>query len=160
VAGARLFTIGYQGATLAGFVDCLAGNGVRTLVDIRFSPFSRRPEFRQGPLRTAIEQAGIYYKHLRLLGNPPESRAAAQAGDMTRYRALFQAHLDTTAVRTARAEVLELLRSGPACLMCLERRPEDCHRLMVAERLAAEASLSVEHLHPPGPVAARQPRLL
>ena len=160
MAGARLFTIGYQGAGLAGFVDCLTSNAVHMLVDIRFSPFSRRPEFRQGPLRVAVEQAGIGYKHLHYLGNPPESRAAAQAGDMTRYRALFQAHLDTGAARTARAEVLELLRGGPTCLMCLERQPEDCHRLMVAERLAAEASLSVEHLHPTRVAAAVQPRLL
>jgi uncharacterized protein (DUF488 family) len=155
-----LYTIGYQGAGLAAFIACLSAGGVRTLADIRYAPFSRRAAFRQGPLRASIEQAGIQYIHLRDLGNPPESRAAARAGDLARYGALFRAHLDTDAARTALRKVQSLLDTGPVCLMCLERLPQDCHRLMVAERLAAMRGLLVEHLLVGDPGADRQKSLL
>ncbi|MCC6470522.1 MAG: DUF488 domain-containing protein [Alphaproteobacteria bacterium] len=162
MAGARVFTIGYQGAGLAAFIACLEANGVATLADIRFSPFSRRPEFRQGALRRAIEDAGISYIHLKTLGNPPASRMAAEAGDTDRCRTLFQAHLDGDAARTGLETVRSLAEIGPVCLMCLERDPADCHRLMVAERLAGSGAFAVAHLHPAGPAKPRadQPRLL
>lgn len=144
--GGALFTIGYQGARLADLVACLAGAGVATLADIRYEPFSRRPEFRQGPLRAALAAAGIGYVHCRALGNPPPSRAAALAGDMAGYRRLFQAHLDTDAARAALAQVAGLMDDGPVCLMCLERRAEECHRLMVAERLACAHRVTLLHL--------------
>src|SRR5262245_4303044 len=93
----RLFTIGYQGAALYRFIACLQANDIRTLADIRFHPFSRRPEFRQGALRSAVEQAGLAYRHFKDLGNPPASRAAAMAGDEATYRRLFLQHLATPA---------------------------------------------------------------
>lgn len=165
MAPGPLYTIGYQGAALEQFLACLAANGVRTLADIRFAPFSRRPEFRQNPLRTAVERAGLSYKHFKSLGNPPESRAAAEAGDQVRYRTLFQAHLDTDTARTSLAQIVSALVDGPVCLMCLERRPEDCHRSMVAEWLARTAGVAVVHLHPadqpsPGQPSPAQPLLL
>jgi uncharacterized protein (DUF488 family) len=34
----------------------------------------------------------------------------------------------------------------PYCLMCAEKRPEDCHRAYIAEYLAREQGVEVEHL--------------
>ena len=150
-----LYTIGYQGASLAAFIAELKGAGVRTLVDVRYQPFSMRPEFRQRALAEALEKSGIAYLHLKPLGNPPESRDAARAGDRARYRLLFQAHLDRAATRAALDRVIGLCETGAAALMCLERDPKDCHRSMVADRVAALAGLAVAHLHP-GRIDARR----
>ena len=159
--GARtLYTIGYQGARLADFIAALQGAGVRMLVDVRFHPFSRRPEFRRGALKEAIEAAGIGYTHLRQLGNPPPSRDAARAGDVETYHRLFQAHLDRAETVAALRQVIALDRAGPVALMCLERDPGDCHRLMVAERAAAMSELRVAHLNPAGPPKDEEPLLL
>ena len=155
----RLFTIGYQGAALDRFIACLQANDVRTLADIRFHPFSRRPEFRQGPLRNAIAQAGLAYRHFKDLGNPPASRAAAMEGDDETYRRLFLQHLATPAAQAALHAVSSIAEAGPVCLMCLERDPEDCHRLMVAERLVEDATFALAHLKPDA-VVSSQKRLL
>ena len=51
-----------------------------------------------------------------------------------------------------RADLGDLLAALPAegasALFCVERDPEACHRLLVADRLAAEHGLRVEHLRP------------
>lgn len=155
----RLYTIGYQGAGLDQLIHCLRANDVHTLADIRFHPFSRRPEFRQDALRRAVEEAGLAYRHVKALGNPPPSREAAMAGDEAAYRRLFRAHLDTAAARASLQAVLDWSQAGPVCLMCLERDPEDCHRLMVAERLVADSGIALEHLKP-GATGSSQLRLL
>lgn len=156
-----LFTIGYQGASLESFIATLTEAGVRTLIDVRHSPWSRRPEFRHAPLKTMVEAVGIAVIHLQALGNPTEIREAAETGDRKAYEARFCAHLETEGARTALAEVLDRLAAGPCCLMCLERDPRDCHRLLVARSLLSLRELRVEHLHPALPARpSRQLRLL
>jgi uncharacterized protein (DUF488 family) len=45
--------------------------------------------------------------------------------------------------------VLAELASNPvAALLCVERDPEACHRSLIAERLAAQHGVRVEHLRP------------
>ena len=39
-------------------------------------------------------------------------------------------------------------KSGKAALLCVERDPEACHRSLVADRLAQEHGVAIEHLRP------------
>lgn len=41
-----------------------------------------------------------------------------------------------------------LLTGGPAALLCVERDPEACHRSLIAQRLAEQHHVFVEHLRP------------
>ncbi len=159
-AAPALYTIGYQGASLQAFIAALKNAGVGTLVDVRYQPFSMRPEFRRRALAEALEKSGIAYRHLKELGNPPDSRDAAKAGDEARYRRLFHEHLDRVETRAALDRVIALCGQGAAALMCLERKPEDCHRLMVAERIAGLSGLAVAHLDPTAKPPDKQQLLL
>jgi uncharacterized protein (DUF488 family) len=55
----RIFTIGYEGATVAEFLAALQKAGVERVIDIRAVPNSRRPGFSKTPLRNALAEAGI-----------------------------------------------------------------------------------------------------
>jgi uncharacterized protein (DUF488 family) len=44
--------------------------------------------------------------------------------------------------------VAAMPRAGAAALMCVERDPEACHRLLVAQRMAEELGVRVVHLRP------------
>jgi hypothetical protein len=44
--------------------------------------------------------------------------------------------------------VAALPADGAGALFCVERDPEACHRSLIADRLAAEYALPVEHLRP------------
>ena len=140
-----LFTIGYEGATLDAVLGTLQAAGVGLLLDVRAVAASRRPGFSKRQLAAGLEGAGIGYLHLRGLGTPAEGRQAARAGRHDELRRIYGEHLATSGARAELAELGALVAGGRrVCLLCFERRPEHCHRSMVAEALGVPA----EHLLP------------
>ena len=144
-----LATIGYQGATMPGFLQALAEADVRLVVDIRAVASSRRPGFAKTALAAHLSAAGIDYLHLRGLGTPADGRAAARAGRHDRLRAIYGAHLATAAAQAELETCVELGRSGRrACLLCFEADAAHCHRSLVASAIAARTSATIVHLTP------------
>lgn len=143
---APFYTIGYQGASVSGFIAALKAAGVGLVLDVRHSPYSLRKEFCQDELNQALAAEGIAYEHVPALGNPPEGRAAVRAGHLQSYREIFSVHLAGAAAQKALDRVARLARRKNVCLMCLERAPTRCHRFMVAEELAQRAGLEAHHL--------------
>ena len=84
-SGPTLFTIGYEKARQADVVATLAAAGVKTLIDVRDRPISRRPGFSKRQLAAALEEAGIDYVGLRALGTPPEGRMAGRTRQWDRF---------------------------------------------------------------------------
>jgi len=73
---ATMFTIGYQGATLADLIESLASADVSVVVDTRDSPHSRRPEFRpRSPANPTTSRAQRALNH-QMLRIPPHSDPA------------------------------------------------------------------------------------
>ena len=144
-----LATIGYEGATVASFLDALRAAGIGLLVDVRALASSRRPGFAKTRLAANLAEAGIDYLHLRGLGTPADGRAAARAGRHDEMRRVFAGHLATPAAQ-AELDVLAELVAGErrVCILCFEADPRHCHRSLVAAALAERMPLVVEHLHP------------
>lgn len=152
-----VLTVGYQGADPAAFVATLAGHGVSLLVDVRHQPWSRRPEFTGRALAGAMAAAGIGYRHVPALGNPPALRDLGRTGPAGAFADAFRAHLDGAPARAALDDLVARHRAERLCLMCLERRPGDCHRRFVAAALAARTGDGVQDLFVdagPGPLFA------
>jgi uncharacterized protein (DUF488 family) len=136
----KLFTIGYGGRMPDDLITRLTAAVVRTVADVRLRPDrasmgvyvkAKTPDKGIERLFTA---AGIGYRSLPELGN-----VFLEYEDWReRYAAFVQCagHLLVT-----RLDGLE----PPLCLLCAERRVAECHRLMVAEFLAARGA-EVEHL--------------
>src|SRR5687768_1090158 len=142
-------TIGYEGATVQGFLDALRDEGVDLLVDVRAVASSRRPGFSKSRLAANVGEAGIEYLHLRALGTPADGRAAARAGRHDEMRAIFREQLATPEARDELWTLAELVRAGRrVCLLCFEADPAHCHRSLVAAALAAEVPVRVRHLAP------------
>lgn len=104
-------------------------------------------------LQAALEEAGIGYEHHPELAPTTELRqlqyaedAKAGIGKRSRDR------LAPQYVHRYTAEVLHRVEleppSVPSALLCVERDPEACHRSLIAERLASEHGLPVDHLRP------------
>ena len=135
-----LFTIGYGGREPAEFVSMLSEAGVRIVADVRLRPdraamgaYARAKTPDRG-IQRLLGEAGIGYVSLIELGN-----VFMEMDDWRdRYRRLLDGSGDLLTERL-------LGLPGPVCLMCAERRPEDCHRLLIAQWLT-DRGWMVSHL--------------
>ncbi|WP_440997984.1 DUF488 domain-containing protein [Arhodomonas sp. SL1] len=142
----RLFTIGYERASLENFVATLEHAGVSVLVDVRLSPHSRRREFALKHLAATMDEHGIRYESWPELGTPRPAQDAAKAGDMATFERLYQQRLETDAARQALAELVDLVRDETPCLLCYERDPSRCHRRLITEALRRRAGVLAQDL--------------
>jgi uncharacterized protein (DUF488 family) len=137
----RIFTIGYEGATVDEFLTALKGAGVERVIDVRALPLSRRPGFSKSPLRSALEEAGIDYVHLKALGTPADGRAAARAGRHEEMARIYAGQLELPEAIAEGAKMLELARERPSALLCFEREPGHCHRTLLLDAVAPDAEV-------------------
>lgn len=136
-----IFTIGYEGATVPEFVAALHKAGVERVIDVRALPLSRRPGFSKSALRNALAEAGIDYVHLKALGTPSEGRTAARAGRHAAMARIYAGQLELPEAMAQSAQMLELAAEKPSALLCLEREPEHCHRILLLKAVAPTAEV-------------------
>jgi uncharacterized protein (DUF488 family) len=142
VAG-RIYSVGYEGLTVAGLVERLQQSRIEELVDVRASPFSRRPGFSKKRLAESLAAAGITYRHEPLLGN-----AFRDVEDLAAAMALMRDHLATGEPAAAVARLVDLAGGHRIAVLCLESDQRRCHRQVVLEAaLARDPALDVLPLH-------------
>lgn len=121
-----LYTFGYSRkqpeelVTLTEQLDAL-------VADIRFSPRSRIPHWSGGRLAKLL---GDRYHHLPALGN----------------RNYKGGPVDIVDLEGGMAQVAELLARQSVILLCACSDLHRCHRLLVAEAVAARSAVQVIHL--------------
>lgn len=125
----QLFTIGYEGRSLAELVSELRRHRVSRVIDVRALPLSRRKGFSKTPLATALASAGIDYVHVREAGNPfrhlrhdPEACLAAYARHLARSPEVI-------------ARLRDVMQRRRVALLCVEATADRCHRSLIAQAL-------------------------
>lgn len=136
-----LFTIGYGGRSREGFLELLHHHGVRTVVDVRLRPDratmgiwvkAKTPDL---GIEKMLADGGISYRSLIELGN-----VFLGLDDWpTRYQQLLDQSGHLLVSRLADIP-------GPICLMCAEKRVNECHRRQIADFLARTQSVTVHHI--------------
>ena len=133
---AGLFGVGYEGQTIASFVDQLVSEGCTSLVDVRLNAISRKPGFSKRRLGEALAAVGIAYQHRPELGNPKENREGFGTSG-----AAFDVAVRTYAARLAHehaaAALEELARAGSTervAVLCFESDDARCHRQVILSR--------------------------
>ncbi len=142
-----LATIGYEGATVEGFLAALNEARIEMLVDVRAVAMSRRPGFAKTRLARNLEEAGVAYLHLRGLGTPADGRAAARASRHSEMHAIFRKHLVTPVAQADLETLVSIVKGGRrVALMCFEADPKHCHRSLVVDALAEHVKTNVRNL--------------
>jgi uncharacterized protein (DUF488 family) len=129
----KIFTIGYEGATVPEFIAALQAAGVARVIDVRALPLSRRPGFSKSSLAAALKEEGIDYRHLRHLGTPKRGRDAAKKGDVATLEAVYDEQLALPEAQGEAAMMLALAAEMPSALVCYERDPCHCHRTLLLD---------------------------
>ncbi len=147
--GETAVTIGHGSRPAAELVGTLVVAGVRTLVDVRRYPGSRRhPHFNRDALRASLAEAAIEYRHAVELGG----RRTNEPGE-ERFRCIrvasFRSYLARMGSAAWQAALADALAADAPCFMCAETLWWRCHRRLVAELLTARG-FRVRHLLRPG----------
>jgi uncharacterized protein (DUF488 family) len=141
-----LYSVGYEKARQADLIATLAAAGVRTLIDVRDRPISRRPGFSKNSLAAALTEAGIDYVGLKALGTPPEGREANHKRDWDRFWRIVDDKLATAEAEHALQQAAAIASDSPSCLLCYEADWHICHRSRVADILVQRHGFTVHHL--------------
>lgn len=144
-----LFTIGYSGLDMPGFVALLRAHAVDVVCDVRSTPYSTyKPDFTRGPFRGHLNRARIRYVFLGdRLGARPRDRSVYVAGQATYDRIAATADFHTGLDRVRKGT-----RTLTLALVCSERDPIDCHRAVLVCRHLDDLRGDIVHLHTDGSV--------
>ncbi len=144
----KLYTIGFTQKRAEEFFTRLRENGVQRLVDIRVNPHGQLSGFaKQEDLPYFLRELaeGCRYIHLPVLAPTKEILKDYRSdSDWARYAARFEVLMDERNIPDALDRAG--FESATCCLLCSEATPEQCHRRLVAERLAARWP-NVEIIH-------------
>jgi uncharacterized protein (DUF488 family) len=140
-----VFTLGYEGMTLDGFLNLLLLKGMSQVLDVRADPVSRNLGFSKGPLSEACARLDIGYLHAPDLGVPRALRRAIHDGEsrslvFRTYAATLERQSDS--LRLAG----EAVTATPTVLVCFEKSPGRCHRSVLADVMQRTTNLPVIHL--------------
>jgi len=134
----RILTIGHSNHPIERFLALVQGAGVSALADVRSFPISRyAPQFNKDALAKSLAEKAIVYLYCgEELGGRSRDPSPLES---------FRKGLNRVVAESARHRV---------ALMCAERDPLDCHRLLLARALV-ERGIAVAHILASGEIASQ-----
>ena len=147
----ELWTVGHSTRAQAELFGLLEQNGVRTLVDVRRYPASRRhPQFNREALERSLPAAGIDYVWTPELGGrrAPRKDSANTAWRNAGFRG-YADYMETDGFRAAIESLLRHAQHQRTAVMCAEQAWQQCHRGLISDYLKA-GGVEVTHILGPG----------
>jgi uncharacterized protein (DUF488 family) len=144
----KLYTIGFTKKTAKQFFELLKSNGVQCLVDIRLHPDGQLAGFtKREDLRYFLKELiGCDYRHIpALTPNDELLKTYRKDHDWQKYEIDFEKLMDQRGIPEALDRVL--FEEKFCCLLCSEPTPKQCHRRLVAQRIARSwENVEITHL--------------
>jgi uncharacterized protein (DUF488 family) len=143
-----LFTIGYEGSSLEGYLNRLVKNGIRLLIDVRNNPLSMKFGFSKSQLKRYVESLGIAYLHIPEVGIISNQRQ--ELNTQADYDALFSKYRKENLPKTKKAQerIYSLLEEHKRiALTCFEADICQCHRKHLAEAIERFSGFDYELKH-------------
>ncbi len=146
IADPQVFTAGYEGLQVDGFLNMLVQDGIHSLIDVRSNPIARRYGYHRGTLSKLCSLLGIQYTHVPALGIRSELRRSLQT--QADYDHLFENYQRDTLVEQSQwvERVADSVSTEPSVLVCMESCPSRCHRSRLASEISKITSLPIVHL--------------
>jgi len=144
-----LFDIGYEGKSLEAYFNLLIKNDIKTLIDVRKNPISRKYGFSKSILSKTAERLGIKYIHIPELGI--ESYKRQNLNSSKDYQKLFKNYEMTTLKQNTKSieKIYHILtQNKKAALTCFEADKNYCHRYRIVNFMKSmyPDKFAVEHL--------------
>lgn len=155
-----IHTIGHYNHTQEQFLEILKDADIDCVIDVRAQPGSNRnPHFNQDQMEDWLADAGVKYVHLPKLGG--RRKLSGKVGESLNEgweNRSFHNYADYTLTDEFKQGIEELLSQAEnhhVVLMCSERHPSRCHRLIISNYLQANGE-QVVHLIPEADGGAKE----
>jgi len=134
-----LYTIGHSTRTESQFIALLKTHGIKTLVDIRAFPMSRRlPHFNREALEKSLAAENTEYVWMKDLGGR-RAKLREQSPNVALRNVSFRNYADymlTPEFKAATGELEKIAAARPTAIMCAEAVFFRCHRMLVSDHFA------------------------
>ena len=131
----KVFTTGYENSDINEFTTKLQRYGIRTVIDVREVPASRKPGFSKNRLKEHLNSCKIEYIHMKELGSPKLLRNKLKEDkDYSFFFEEYGKYL-LTQLEVVKKLYSDIVAHEMSCLLCFEREPSQCHRKVVAEKI-------------------------
>ena len=141
----EIWTIGHSNHAIGRFVELLAMHKITDLCDVRSSPYSRyASQFNREVLKEELARRRLAYVHLGEELGPRSPDPACYENGKVRY--------DRLARKPAFSQGIERLRKGMGmvdrriALMCAEKDPLTCHRMILICRHLRGDDVRISHI--------------
>ena len=150
-----LYTIGHSTHPIEVFLGLLGQHEIRTLVDVRSFPSSRRwPQFNHHELEASVQERGVCYRWCKALGGRRHSLLRDSPHSAWQHPAFrsYADYADTAEFATGIEYLSQLAASGHCALMCSEGLWWRCHRRIIADYMTMRG-WDIRHIMPSGKLA-------
>lgn len=150
-----LYTVGHSTHPISTFISLVARYEIVLLADVRSYPSSRRwPQFNHDELKASVEEAGVCYEWLKVLGGRRHSSRHDSPHSAWQHAAFrsYADYADTDDFARGIAQLGEFAENRRTAIMCSEGLWWRCHRRIIADQMAVHG-WQVWHIMPDGKLA-------
>jgi len=147
-----LFSIGHSNHPIDQFFDLLQRHGIRTVADVRSSPYSRyNPQFSQPEFERSLQQRGMDYVFLGAELGARRHEAECYLDGKVDYDHVPR----TEAFQHGMVRLVDIASRSRVAMLCAEKDPLTCHRTILIARHITEFVGDVLHILPDGALEAQ-----
>jgi len=148
-----LFTIGHSSHTFEDFLQLLKMNDINAIADVRSSPYSGyNPQFNRELLKKLLEDASISYVFMGEEFGARRSEPECYENNRVRYDRIAE----TRKFRDGIERVAQGAAKMRIAMMCSEKDPLTCHRMILVARHIAEHGAHIHHILEDGSIESHE----
>lgn len=138
----ELYTIGHSTHSTEQFIALLLKHSINCLCDVRSSPYSRYNEqFNREALMEELKKWNIKYVFFGAELGGRSNDASCYVGGQVQFDLLAKTKLFQEGIE----KLLKTIDSGRVAIMCAEKDPIMCHRMILVSH-AIKSSLEIKHI--------------
>lgn len=144
-----IYTIGHSNHSIEKFISLLKRNKINVIADVRSTPFSRHnPHFNQKELKESLGKAGTKYLFMgKELGGRPNGTEYYNEGTVD-----YKKVAEREEFKNGIERLLKGREDYNIALMCSEKDPLNCHRMLLVGKELVKLKIPVKHILADGKV--------
>jgi len=142
-----IFTIGHSTHSIENFISLLKMRGITAIADVRSAPYSRfQPQFNREVLAQSLTDVGMEYV---FVGDSIGGRSQ-NPNDYENNRVVYSRLKRSPYFENGIARVIAGSEKFNIALMCSEKEPLECHRMLLVGQNLHELGQQVAHINGDG----------